>query len=175
MTQEEIRQQALGWAKYYEDKYLVIARGIVAAVIQRESNFQPLAGGAAGELGLMQIMPRYALADYNTHSGERKVEVLELVAIEPNIRVGSWYLLEWIPKLLKDAGVPVTLERALAAYNAGPSVSIAKSWPLSTENYITDVVRIAGYSRSTPLKPSRTTIFWLAGAIGGMIAAYKMT
>lgn len=167
------RTQILDWARYYEEKRHTITKGLVAAVIEQESGFNPLAGGKAGEIGLMQIIPKYALADYNQNSGEPKVEPFQLAIVEPNIRVGTWYLLEWIPKLLADAKVSPTVERVLAAYNAGPSVSISRSWPFSTEGYIDNIVRISGYARSTPVKPSKTTIFYLAAAVAGMVAAYK--
>lgn len=76
---------------------------LVHAIIQRESRGNPLAVGAAGEQGLMQLMPRTA-QDLGVRNG---------FDIEENIRGG----VEYISRLLRQFGDE---KKALAAYNTGP-------------------------------------------------------
>jgi len=76
---------------------------LVHAIIQRESRGNPLAVGAAGEQGLMQLMPRTA-QDLGVRNG---------FDIEENIRGG----VEYLSRLLRQFGDE---KKALAAYNTGP-------------------------------------------------------
>ncbi len=82
----------------------------LAAMIYRESRFDPQAESWAGAYGLMQIMPETA----------DLVRLNEYEEPEQNIRVGV-RLLEWLDKNLKD-DVPDSTQRVkfvLAAYNVG--------------------------------------------------------
>lgn len=82
----------------------------LAAMIYRESRFDPEAESWAGAYGLMQIMPETA----------DLVRMNEYEAPEQNIRVGV-RLLEWLDKNLRP-DVPDSTQRVkfvLAAYNVG--------------------------------------------------------
>jgi len=78
---------------------------LLAAVISIESDFAPRAVSPRGARGLMQVTPEVGEA-YGAH---------DLFDPYVNIDVGCRYLCS----LLKDSGG--NLERALAAYNAGPA------------------------------------------------------
>jgi soluble lytic murein transglycosylase len=84
---------------------------LVAAVIYRESKFDPDAESSSGAIGLMQLLPDTAMgiATFTEGTG---FEVDDLYDPEINVRYGSFYL----RRLLRKYGD----ERlALAAYNAG--------------------------------------------------------
>ncbi|MEA3332042.1 MAG: transglycosylase SLT domain-containing protein [Pseudomonadota bacterium] len=81
-----------------------LAEALIRAVIKAESNFNPRAVSPKGAKGLMQLMPALA-----RHYGVK--DAFDPVA---NIMAGSSYLKE-----LQDRFG--TLEKTLAAYNAGPS------------------------------------------------------
>jgi soluble lytic murein transglycosylase len=86
---------------------------LVAAVIRRESAFNPTVTSSAGAIGLMQIMP---------HTGRGLARDVGLVRFAPdmlldpelNVRLGVRYL----AGLLDQYGGDIPL--ALSAYNAGP-------------------------------------------------------
>jgi len=82
-----------------------VSPALVKAVIAAESAFDPTAVSRAGAQGLMQLMPRTA-ADLGVHD-----------PLEPtqNVRGGTGYLRVLIDRY-------GDLNRALAAYNAGPTV-----------------------------------------------------
>lgn len=88
---------------------------LIKAVIWQESRFKPNVVGAAGEIGLMQIMEPAAL---EWADAEKLHDFDHRQLFEPtrNIHAGAWYL----AKLLKrypNADNP--LPYALADYNAG--------------------------------------------------------
>lgn len=61
---------------------------LIQAIIERESAGNPDAVGAAGEIGLMQIYPRYHLAR------AQRLNIYDLFESEGNILVGADYLAE---------------------------------------------------------------------------------
>lgn len=77
---------------------------LIECVIRAESGFDPFAVSRAGAQGLMQLMPDTA----------RELGVEDPFNIRENIDAGARYL----KKMLDDFGG--SLEKALAAYNAGP-------------------------------------------------------
>ena len=81
-----------------------LAEALIRAVIKAESNFNPRAVSPKGAKGLMQLMPALA----------RRYGVKDPFDPVANIMAGSSYLKE-----LQDRFG--TLEKTLAAYNAGPS------------------------------------------------------
>ena len=84
---------------------------LLAAVIYRESKFDPDARSSSGAIGLMQLLPDTAKG-IAVHTGGDKFVVDDLYDPEINVRYGSFYL----RRLLRKYGD----ERlALAAYNAG--------------------------------------------------------
>jgi soluble lytic murein transglycosylase len=95
-----------GHARNYE-----LDPALLAAVIYRESKFDPDARSASGAVGLMQLLPDTARGIATLTGGSRFV-VSDLEDPEINVRYGSFYLRRLIRKY---ADVPL----ALAAYNAG--------------------------------------------------------
>jgi soluble lytic murein transglycosylase len=84
---------------------------LLAAVIYRESKFDPDARSSSGAIGLMQLLPDTAKG-IAVHTGGSRFQVSDLYDPEINVRYGAFYL----RRLLRKYGD----ERlALAAYNAG--------------------------------------------------------
>jgi soluble lytic murein transglycosylase len=100
---------------------------LVAAVIQVESHFDPFAVSGVGACGLMQLMPptaEWLLA--------RDVKPAHLFNPVLNIELGTLYLAQLMDKFGGD------LNKALIAYNAGPSVARSlqhgsKAWKRLTQ------------------------------------------
>jgi soluble lytic murein transglycosylase len=95
---------------------------LLAAIIRAESGFNPIAESHKGALGLMQLMPRTALA----MAHEIKVNYQDsddLYTQEINLTLGAHYF----AKQLRNFDGNLVL--ALAAYNAGPTK--VRSWGLS--------------------------------------------
>jgi len=81
---------------------------LVFSVIQTESSFRQEAVSPVGAIGYMQVMPATA------RHYQPGITVEGLFDRETNIRIGLSYLRD----MLDEFG---TIERALVAYNAGPS------------------------------------------------------
>ena len=86
---------------------------LVAAVILQESTFDAGAVSGAGAHGLMQLMPPTG-RDLARGVGIKKLQVAQLHEPEIGLKLGTIYLAEMIDRF----GGKV--ERAVAAYNAGP-------------------------------------------------------
>ena len=84
---------------------------LLAAVVYRESKFQPRAESSSGAIGLMQLLPDTAQG-IATHTGGRRFVVSDLYDPEINVRYGAFYLRRLLEKY-------DDLRLALAAYNAG--------------------------------------------------------
>jgi soluble lytic murein transglycosylase-like protein len=80
---------------------------LIRSIIAAESSFEPDAESAAGAVGYMQIMPDTA-EELGYDASDK----------EQNIRAGSKYLAVLIDKY---KGARNGLQRAIAAYNAGPA------------------------------------------------------
>jgi soluble lytic murein transglycosylase len=102
----EYRQLVRKSAKTYD-----VDPALVAAVIYRESRFEPDALSDAGAIGLMQLLPETGKSIAATTGGER-FRVEDLYDPKINVRYGSFYLGE----LLEKYG---SVRFALAAYHAG--------------------------------------------------------
>ena len=113
---------------------------LLAAVIYRESKFNPKAVSSSGAIGLMQLLPETAkgIAQY---TGGAKFQVEDLYDPEINVRYGAFYL----RRLLRKYGEVST---ALAAYNAGQAnvdAWIAQKRGIAfaeTRDYVHDVLRL---------------------------------
>lgn len=112
----------------YERQYN-LPPGLLSAVARKESNYNHNARGAAGEIGIMQIIPKW-------HPG------CDVYSLEGNIQCAANYLRENYNRF-------GSWQYALAAYNWGPT-NLAKygigKIPSSTRQYIADVTRWAGIS-----------------------------
>ena len=95
-----------GHAKNYD-----LDPALLAAVIYRESKFDPKAKSSSGAIGLMQLLPDTAKG-IALHTGGGKFVISDLYDPEINVRYGSFYL----RRLMRKYG---DTRLALAAYNAG--------------------------------------------------------
>jgi len=95
-----------GHARNYE-----LDPALLAAVVYRESKFDPDARSRSGAIGLMQLLPDTA-EGIALHTGGHRFVVADLYDPEINVRYGAFYL----RRLLRKYGDE---ELALAAYNAG--------------------------------------------------------
>jgi len=88
---------------------------MVAAVIEIESRFDPFAVSPAGACGLMQLMPPTAKELFTGRKASLKTAHLFNPVL--NIELGTAYVAQLLRRFDGD------LQRALIAYNAGPSVA----------------------------------------------------
>lgn len=132
---------------------------LIKAVIWRESGFDRTQIGGKGEVGLMQIMPDLAAADWARIKKRPLPSRASLSDPELNIEIGSWYLGRALRHWSKYQE-RITL--ALCEYNAGRSR--ANAWKPhqfngsmegririeSTRKYVTDILRkYAQYRQET--------------------------
>ncbi len=104
---------------------------LVHAVVQVESGFNPRALSNKGAMGLMQLMPDTA----------RELNVTDPWDPEQNVRGGTEYLRRMLERFDHD------LEKALAAYNAGPEAVARHSGvpPFAeTRDYVQKVLCLLG-------------------------------
>jgi len=104
-----------------------LPRELIASVIRAESGFDARAVSRAGARGLMQLMPETA----------RELGVSDPFDIQENIDAGARYLKKMLHMFSGD------LEKALAAYNAGPGAvnRFAGQVPYTeTRNYVARVL-----------------------------------
>jgi soluble lytic murein transglycosylase len=90
---------------------------LVAAVIQVESRFDPLAVSPVGAMGLMQLMPPTARWLLEKREGPAQIRPAQLFNPILNVELGTGYLAQLMSRFDGD------LTRALIAYNAGPGVA----------------------------------------------------
>ena len=135
---------------------------LLKAVIWRESRFDPSTRGKAGEIGLMQIMPKQAVVDW-AKAKKRSVPYRgTLYDPEMNIEIGSWYLGRAIRRWSKYRECYVL---ALCEYNAGltrankwkpanPAGSVRQKISIpSTLNYVNDIMdRYESYKKTWKIK-----------------------
>lgn len=91
---------------------------LVAAVIFTESRFRARSESDVGARGLMQLMPDTA-AEMALKEGLLEYNTSQVEEPDINIRLGTAYLAELLERFS-------TLDEALAAYNAGPTV--VRTW-----------------------------------------------
>jgi soluble lytic murein transglycosylase-like protein len=94
-----------------------------------------------GAVGVRQIMPSGALADWNQNHPKEKHTAEQLKDDKVNRKISDWYLDEKIPAYLKTWGIPVTKENVQAAYNMGPTAfhkyhQGKRKMPKETKGYI---------------------------------------
>ncbi len=112
---------------------------LVKAVIWRESRFRMDSSGLRGEVGLMQIMPEGAAADWARINGVELPCKGVMYNPQLNIEIGSWYLGKAVRKW---SGYKECFELALCEYNAGPRR--AEAWrPLSPDESVKDRINIS--------------------------------
>lgn len=114
-----------GLAGRYAEDYN-IDEELIRAVIQVESGWNPKAVSAKGARGLMQLMPRTA----------DMLGVDDPFDPEQNIGGGVKYLSDLTDKYNGD------IEKALAAYNAGPARIDSGRVPAESERYVRNVMAL---------------------------------
>jgi soluble lytic murein transglycosylase len=136
---------------------------LIPFIIKAESNGNPNAVSNKGCIGLMQINPKGALAEWNKY-WEKDARYLKIIPknyvnqyyacphnigdlYDPsiNVKIGTWYL-----RRLKDHYIPknkYSVELLLASYNMGPTRMRKLNWDISkapkeTRNYVKRVMGI---------------------------------
>lgn len=125
---EEIRKK---------EKEYGITPYLLLAICDQESNYDVHALGGAGEIGLFQLLPQGAIAEYNQRV--RRQAESWYWDVQNNIHVGAWFVGKRIPELLKYYKKSITINNVLWAYNAGIGNLNNGNLPLSTEDYIEEV------------------------------------
>lgn len=135
---------------------------LVRALIYQESRFRAHKRGKKGEIGLMQVLPSGAAAEWARVNKRRRPSSPALYNVELNLEIGCWYLAR-AKKRWKNYRCGTEL--ALAEYNAG--TSRAREWAPekpdgeviprvkipSTKKYVTEIMkRYRRYSRDTAEK-----------------------
>ena len=112
---------------------------LVRAVIWQESRFDAAAVGGAGEIGLMQILPGGAVAEWARIMRCPAPPERQLFRPEVNLEIGCFYLAR---ALRRWSGYKYGTALALAQYNAGESR--AKTWaPETRDGEVVPRIRIA--------------------------------
>jgi soluble lytic murein transglycosylase len=118
---------------------------LLAAVVYRESKFDPNARSRSGAIGLMQLLPETAQG-IAERTGGTEFRASDLYDPELNVRYGSWYLRHLLDKYSDE-------RLALAAYNAGQhnvdhwlAAGEGIAFP-ETRQYVDDVERLKGIYR----------------------------
>jgi soluble lytic murein transglycosylase len=118
---------------------------LLAAVIYRESKFDPDARSQAGAIGLMQLLPETAKG-IAINTGGREFVVEDLYDPEINVRYGAFYLRRLLRRYDDE-------RLALAAYNAGQRnvdgwVAAGRGIGFAeTRDYVEDVLELRGVYR----------------------------
>lgn len=122
---------------------------LLAAIIKRESNFNPRARSEKGARGLMQIMPETG----TWIAGQMEIESFhpdELYEVDTNIRFGAWYMAhllkqfegELLPALAAYNGGQGNVRKWLSEKNWNENQLTASDIPFpETRNYVTRVLR----------------------------------
>lgn len=116
---------------------------LVRALVYEESRFRVDEVGGAGEIGLMQVIPARAGADWARANHRSIPERSEFFDPEFNLEVGCWFLRDGMDRF-KD--YDHAAELALARYNAG--LTRAKKWaPQDKKAPVIDNIDIASTRR----------------------------
>lgn len=111
---------------------------LIKAVIAQESVFNEKTVGGAGEIGLMQILPKGSVADWARFYKRKVPRNVFLFNPELNIEIGSWYLKRAMERWKK---YKYCTELALCQYNAGESRAV-KWKPASYDGGVIDNITI---------------------------------
>lgn len=96
--------------------YYDLPPALVKALIRKESGFYAGAVGKDGEIGLMQVHPGGAVAEWARIKKILPPAPAELFDVELNLDIGCWYLAAGIKRY---ENYRCCVELALARYNAG--------------------------------------------------------
>jgi soluble lytic murein transglycosylase len=117
---------------------------LLAAVIYRESKFDPRAESSSGAIGLMQLTPDTA-EGIALRTGGSRFQLSDLYDPEINVRYGSWYLRHLLDRYDGD------LRIALSAYNGGQGNVDRGVFFAETREYVKSVLETRGrYRKAYP-------------------------
>ena len=102
---------------------------LLRAVIRRESRFRADMVGKKGEIGLMQVLPSGAAADWARVHKKKRPSDFELFDVKTNLEIGCWFLAR---ALKRWKNYRYGTELALAEYNAG--LTNARRWAPADRN-----------------------------------------
>jgi len=133
----------------------------IAAIVQIESSGNPMAISQDYCRGLMQIS-NSVLREYNDYTIKYCLGTYEngflaqpvaytkqdLFNSKINIQIGTWYLTERIPQMLRHYKLPVTIDNILIAYNFGIGNLVKYrqgrvGLPTETRNYLKKYYKLA--------------------------------
>lgn len=149
------------FVEHYAEKYN-LASALVFAIMQTESNFNPLAVSPGSAVGLMQIVPdtagndvyRFLMGDHGSPSVEA------LFSPEHNIRYGAAYLHLLGRRYFGQVKNPTSRQMCvIAAYNGGPgavSRLFAPAWDEAQEK-INSLTPSEVYATLTTEMPNQET------------------
>ena len=130
-------------AQAYNNQAHSIEIDLTKIAIIESSNNPYAVNKSSGCIGLYQINPKGAMADWNQFH-RTKYRRLDLFKPEVNTVIAEWYFYNRIPQMLDHYNLPVTLETVLASYNWG--IGHVRRWvrngmhfsslPRETQNYI---------------------------------------
>ena len=101
--------------RHYAEKHGLDPQ-LVRAVVFQESRFNPKCRGSKGEVGLMQVLPKGAVADYTAFHKVKGYSRRSLENPKLNLEIGCWYLGR---AFRRWQGYPDQIALALSQYNAG--------------------------------------------------------
>jgi soluble lytic murein transglycosylase-like protein len=92
----------------------------IEAIIQIESSGNPFAVSEDGCVGLMQLS-QSVIDEFNKRYSKPKLyyKKEELFDYCNNVKIGTWYINQRIPEMLKAYHIPDTISTRLIAYNWG--------------------------------------------------------
>lgn len=111
---------------------------LVRAVVFQESRFDPFAYGVKGEVGLMQVLPEGAVADWARCHRVNPPKASQLTNPVLNLEIGCWYLSQ---AMRSWSNYRAQTELALAQYNAGKS-RVNRWKPPSPDGTVVDRIKI---------------------------------
>ena len=138
------------------------------ALVYQESRFDPSRRGSRGEIGLMQVLPGGAAAEWARVKKCPRPAESDLFRVDVNLDIGCWYLAR---ALKRWSDYRCRLDLALADYNAG--ISRAREWAppakngevlprvkiASTRKYISEITRrYRSYARKTAAEKRQTPV-----------------
>lgn len=91
----------------------------IPCIIEIESGGNPNAVSKKGCVGLMQVSEA-VIKEYVYYNNESYYEIMSHIFWpDINVKVGTWYINERIPQMLRAYGLEDTIEARLFCYNAG--------------------------------------------------------
>jgi hypothetical protein len=142
---------------------------LLAIVALVESGGNSSAGSHVGAQGLMQVMPATAVG-IAAGMGAGAPDPANLLDPETSLRLGARYLVTQMRSFSQNDPPEwqATVEKAAAAYNAGPGALSRAALPLETQRYVTWV---GGMWRERHDGTSPTFEAWMAAGGARLVAA----